>query len=195
MIIKDSGILNNIKEELKEDFEASLEEGDFWVGIDFNEYKHGLFCHVMVDDEYNEDLFEVTSYKNILDDEGKITSDYSNTETKFYIDNNQNIFKKGYLEVSSCDFNGEKIEEGEFGLEIGIYDSNKCIKEAIELTFFQTKEGRDKYIEYLKSNTGEQLINIEDYFSELYLEKSIDDLKKEIGDYSKNIDKKLTPTL
>lgn len=172
----DRDILKEIKNVSGEEWEDFLKEGDFWISIDSPENELGIFCHVMVDEE-NEELYEVTGYNNILDDESRVTSDYSKSVFEFYINDKENILKKGYLEVNAADFNME-AEEGEFGLEIGIYDSEKVCEAAIELTFFETIADREKYIEQIKTN-NENIVKINDYFPDkLLFNRFGDEIKK-----------------
>jgi len=91
-------ILNAIKNNSENEWEQFLEEGDFWVSIDSEKHKLGIFCHVLVDEE-NENLFEITGYKNILDEDNVLTSDYSKTLFKFYIDSKENILEESCANV------------------------------------------------------------------------------------------------
>lgn len=79
-------IINRLKE-YNESY-GDLFCGDIWVDIEVNNkegFGEGLFCQIEVDEDFwdfeitDETPFYVYAYKNYIDEDGDLTSDYSET--------------------------------------------------------------------------------------------------------------------
>lgn len=62
--------------------------GDIWIDIEYEGFEHGIFCQVEFkeyenDIGYYDNIYSVFCYKNMLTEEGHLTSDYSDTVAQF----------------------------------------------------------------------------------------------------------------